>query len=190
MVLRRAARYAAERAGHSVRAKTTRGAVNGSRLEFTEGKEPVSVVVRTSYERLIGFSRKQDGTWRPLEANEICLVAVPSKTSPDQVEVYEFKTEVLKEIFDAALAMMESAGKAPANEIPIFVPLDERSTRSLGHSIKGVKDLVTPHIVNVPDLAQFKKGLDGGFVARVRREFAELIGVDVRKVVVEFRVIA
>jgi hypothetical protein len=118
------------------------------------------------------------------------LVAVPSETSPDQIEVFQFEKQILEDVFNAALAEMESVGKAPANEIPIFVPLDGRTTRSLGHSINSVKNRGTCHLVNVSDLAQFKEGLDSGFVARVRREFAELIGVEVSKVVVEFRVVA
>jgi hypothetical protein len=120
----------------------------------------------------------------------VCLVAVPSETSDDVIEVYEFEKQVLEDVFNKALAEMKGHRKAPTNEIPIFVPLDKRTSRSLGHSINNAKELGKLHLVNVSDLAQFKGELDRGFVARVRREFAELIGVEVSKVVVEFRVSA
>jgi hypothetical protein len=187
-MLRRAARHAAEAGGHAVRVKTTRGAISGSRLEFTVGKEVLSAVVRTSYERLIGFSRKQDGTWRPLAASQICLLAVPSETSDDQIEVYEFESKVLEGIFDDALTEMTRSGKAPAKEIPIYVALDDETTRSLGHSVAGIKKLAKCRLVSVLDLAPPKNN-HGGFVARVKREFAELMGVDVSEVEVEFRVV-
>lgn len=101
-----------------------------------------------------------------------------------------FDPAKIKQIFDRALKAMKKKGQDPSLEVPVFVPLDHRSRKDVGHDVVGLADralyvehLTAKEVISLSGLTPEQKWID-----RVKREFAERNGVDVRKVSVEFRI--
>jgi hypothetical protein len=189
-VLRVAARRVLERRGDVVSLKPGAGIVPGARLTAAvPGSEPRTISVRTSLVRELGLMRNDKGHWRTINKVDEVLVAVPSddKTS---VEVMSFDPNLLEPIFDAALDKRPSLKKD--HRLPLFIPLDDKRLRRTGAVTPGLKEKRQWREIIAPDEEMFRKGKEQssvrGFVERVRREFAEINGVDVSKVKIHFSI--
>jgi hypothetical protein len=144
------------------------------------------VGVRTSFERGLGLARDKTGRWRISDVDEV-LVAVPTddKTS---VEVMSFDPKLLIKIFDDALNQRPNLKED--YRLPVFMPLDKKRLRSTGAIIPGLKEKSVWRKIMKPDEEMLRKSAEQSsarsFIERVKREFAEINGVDVSKVTVHF----
>jgi len=190
-MLRRCGQEAMEQRGYTARQVTAAGIVPGARLQVKKVGEPKKrVAVRTSKDRKVGLMRDPDtGDWRTIpEADEV-VVAVQAQDNPNLAEVFGFEPEVLIRAFNA-LAAKALAGKSreKALKSPIFIALDHEldDPDELRSNLKKKSSwsMIVP--LNPP-----KTAAEGnvGFVERVKREFAELNGVDISKVLVNFQII-
>jgi hypothetical protein len=192
--LRDCARLALEGRGLRVEGKSAQGVAPGARLRTFSGSRVSEIAVRTSLQRKVGLTRLANGMWNTIPKVDEVVVAVPSDEKPDAAEVLCFDREVIIADFNAALAAAQAAAKTKnhhplSDKAPIFVALD--SGKNVGSGLKAKAKWQTL----VPFSAASVRGISQppaaeGFLARVKREFAEINGVDVSKVVVEFRIIA
>jgi hypothetical protein len=184
--LRRAGRQALVDAGYLVKALSGPGFLPGARLEAVRGNEVLTVAVRATQERIVGFSRHPNGHWRTLETVDLVLVATPLKKSLRSIEVLAFSAAALTPLFDEALD--ESSAADTANSMPVFIPLDFGTKKQLGHSISGLETrALWRRTIELESGSDVPTGMDT-FLERVKREFAELARVDAAKVYVEFRI--
>jgi hypothetical protein len=166
--------------------KSLRGAVSGARLEARRGSEIRTVAVRTSFDREVGLMRHLDGQWVTVPKVDHVVVVVPkSAKGPKslEAEVFCFDSSVMIGAFDAALAEHQRRNPDLSSKAPIFLSLDDKVEPS-GDALGGLG-----RKASWSEIAQIERLPEESFVDRVRREFAQLVGVDVSKVAVEFRVI-
>lgn len=166
------------------------GIVAGARLRATAG--PIAgeqIAVRTSKDREVGLLR-DNRKWRTISKVRELVVAVPSLTNPESsIEVLCFDSKTVIELFDAAVK--KAGSRALSHKAPVFVALDAVPKKGsgalaggLGAKAKWREEIPLPSIdAKLPDQSD-------GFIERVKREFAERNGVDVSKIVVEFRIVA
>jgi hypothetical protein len=188
--LRLCAQRALEKRGCRVEVVRTLGVVPGGRLRII-GKAGVQrVAVRTSLEREVGLTRQPDGRWTTIPNVDQVIIVVPSADEPDAAEVFSFAPTVLMEAFDVALAARTPANRTLGYKAPIFVALDRPSRGTLRPASVGLKDRAEWR--EVVSLVAVRRGSErettGQFIERVKREYAELHGVDVDNVSVEFRI--
>jgi hypothetical protein len=191
--LRRTAANALAEKGFEIEERTGKGIRPGARLTAKASKGPaLEVAVRTGRERSLGFSRLSNGNWRTLESVELVLGVVPDDESAGDFAVLAFKSTMLKKWYDKALKALEDAGRSPDLDVPIFIPLDEKSKKNVGHNIAGLKKAALWSVrIGVKQLEEQNQSEDfETFIDRVKREFAERNEVDVSKVSVEFRILA
>lgn len=191
-LLREAARRVLELGGEEVRLKAGAGIVPGARLEVLEDGRPVRTIsVRTSLDREVGLMRNEKGDWRTIRNVNEVLVAAPSEDGAT-IEVTSFTPDVLIEAFNDALDKRPKLKRD--YRLPLFIPLDDKRGRRIGAILKGLKAKSTWQKTITPDEEMLRKGAEKfskrSFIERVKREFAELNGVEVSKVVVEFRIVA
>jgi hypothetical protein len=189
-ILRECARLALEQRGFSVEVITGAGIVHGARLRATKGSHQRDVAVRTSLDREVGLTRHSDGRWATIPRMDEVIVVVPSMDDANAAEVLSFASNAIVGAFDAALEARQREKPDFSPKSPIFVALDEVPRRHPSES--GLKAKAQWHTVlpltsvSRPRLSQ--TGSAVGFIERVRQEFAELHGVDVSNVTVEFRI--
>ena len=130
--LRRAAANVLAQKGFEIEERTGKGIRPGARLTAKPSKgPPLEVAVRTGRERSLGFSRLSDGNWRTLQSVQLVLGVVPDDESASDFAVFAFESKTLKIWFDRALKALENAGRSPDLDVPIFIPLDEKSKKML-----------------------------------------------------------
>jgi hypothetical protein len=164
------------------------GIVPGARLRVSGVSDKRFVAVRTSTDRQVGFARRPDGRWVTLSKVDEVVIAVPA-AEPDFAEVFWFDSHTLIEAFDAALAVRQEEGRDLSRAAPIFVALDGESGVASGLKSKARSrvtilrsELLLRRLANRAPVE--------GFIDRVKREFADMNGVDVSKVAVEFKIIS
>jgi hypothetical protein len=185
--LRRAGRQALVEEGYEVTALSGPGVLPGARLEAVRGKEVLTVAVRATQERFVGFSRHPNGHWRTLENVDLVLVATPIKKSLRAVEALAFNASELIPLFNDAQKQTNDA--EPINSLPVFIPLDSDNRKQLGHTVAGLKEhAVWRRVIESKPKSDEPTSKMDAFLERVRREFAELTGVTVENVSVEFKV--
>jgi len=114
---------------------------------------------------------------------------VPSAEKSDAVEVFSFDSGTLIHAFDAALAVRKEEDPRLPRTAPIFVDLDgDVSDVTAGLKAKARWRVIIPRS-DVPVRRGANRDSAEGFVDRVKREFAEMTGVDVSKVSIEFKII-
>jgi hypothetical protein len=190
-LLREAAKRAVEERGFRVAHLSGAGIAPGARLEASNGSErPRKIAVRTSLSRMVGFARHKSGRWRTLPNVDDVVVAVPVADDAAAVEVLCFDARLMESTFDKTLQILRKQKCEPSFEAPIFIPLDQDKD-ALGNVTSGLaaKADWRSKIRTVSLSVLSSPNSDIGFVERVKREFAELNGVDVSKVVVEFRIL-
>jgi hypothetical protein len=74
------------------------------------------------------------------------------------------------------------------HRLPLFIPLDDKRLRRTGAVTPGLKEKSQWREIITPDEEMLRKGTARGFIERVRREFADINGVDVSKVKVHFAI--
>jgi hypothetical protein len=192
--LRECARVALEGRGLRVELKTGAGIVPGARLRTFHGSEAREIAVRTSLDREVGFNRHPDGRWITIPSVDEIVVAVPSAEEPSSAEVLSFDREVVIDACNAALAAQKREYPELSQKAPIFIALD---TPDKGHSsdVSSGLNAKAKWRTSVPLAAvRTHKSTSApraeSFIERVKREFADLNGVDVSKVMVEFKIIA
>jgi hypothetical protein len=190
-LLRKCAQEAMKKRGYTVRQVTAAGIVPGARLQVRKEGDPKNrIAVRTSKDRKVGLMRHPDtGHWRTIPDADEVVVAVQAQGDPNLAEVFGFDPEVLIRAFDA-LAAKALAGKSreKALKSPIFIALDHQLDDP--HELSSNLKKKSSWSMIVP-LNPQKTAAEGsvGFVERVKREFAELNGVDISKVLVNFQII-
>jgi hypothetical protein len=166
------------------------GIIGGSRLEVVADDScERTVAVRTSLARELGFARRPEGSWVTLPNVDEVVVAVPSAEEVDDAEVLAFDAHTLIEAFDVALAAQKKNGPGLFSTAPVFIALDGESSATSGLKGKAKWRLVIPRSALSARRKENASATEG-FVDRVKREFAEMNGVDVSKVVIEFKIIA
>jgi hypothetical protein len=189
--LRECAREVLEDRGFRVVLKGGPGIMPGGRLRAFKDGEKREVAVRTSLDREVGLTRHPDGSWMTLPNVDEVLVAAPALDDPESAEVLSFDPEVLIRLFDQELAGREKHDPALSYKAPIFLALDPPARTGSGRMGSGLKERAQWHTtIPLASVARRRQERGESFVERVKREFAELNGVDVSKVVVEFRIIA
>ena len=111
--------------------------------------------------------------------------------SPNSVQVFCFNSHVMIEAFDGVLAAREKKNPQFSYKSPIFIALDGSKKSSAPETNSGLKAKAKWQM-SVP-LADVRRSSvhpsASQFIDRVKREFAELNGVDISKVVIEFQII-
>ena len=118
------------------------------------------------------------------------VVAVPSLTDPDSlIEVFCFDRQTVIAKFDAAIEKARNRSLSP--KAPVFVALDDIPQSGSGALDGGLgKEANWREEISVKSITARPSIQSDGFIERVKREFAERNGVDVSKVIVEFRIVA
>ena len=204
-VLRACAQAALQRLKFQVEVRKRPGVVPGARLTARKGPEKLEVAVRTSSKRDVTLLRHEDGKWKTIPSVDLVVVAVPAEHGQESVDVFGFDPLAMLELFDRAAEFQRKRNPEVSEELPICVALDSGRSKGFGKAISGLKDkarwsetvaIDDSILASAKNLASAKK-LEGakkdqpeiGFVERVKRELAELMGVDVSKVEVTFRIL-
>jgi hypothetical protein len=117
------------------------------------------------------------------------LVVAPLVDNPDAAEVLWFDSDALTQAFDAALVVRKEENPKLSRTAPIFVDLDGPPDATSGFRAKAKSQAV----IDRSRLLMHRRAnqaAEEGFIERVKREFAEMIGVDASKVSVEFKIVA
>jgi hypothetical protein len=189
-MLRVCAQTALRRRGFEVSIAGGRGIVRGARLIARKGQTRLKIAVRTSLDREIGLTRNEHGEWRTVPKMDEVIVVVRSSEDDAVAEVLAFDPGEVVEAFDAVVK--ESRDSVQAFKAPVFVPVDARRTKEEGLVVLKEKAR-WKELVSIQQISRGgssdPKGADN-FIERVKRDFAELVGVDVSKVSVEIRIAA
>jgi hypothetical protein len=188
--LRERARVALEGRGLRVELKAGAGIVPGARLRTFHGTEARQIAVRTSLDRKVGFTRHPDGRWKTIPAVDEIVVAVPSAEEPGSAEVLCFDRKVMIDACNAALAARKKEYPRLSHKAPIFIALDTSDEGDPPENLKAKAKWRTTVPLAAGRTRDSASTPAKSFIERVKREFAELNGVDESKVVVEFRIIA
>jgi hypothetical protein len=185
--------FVLEKRGYKVTPKSGPRMVPGSRVLAIKGAKTIDVAVRTSLSRNLKLNRNADGEWRTIPNVDEVLAVVPAKDNPEKVEVLRFEAATVLKVFNKALAAQKRRGLLTRLEAPVMVPLDDTRPPDSEMPVPGLKahakwSAEFPLSDVLDQIPEHER--NAGFVDRVKREFATLIGVDVGKVVVEFRVVA
>jgi hypothetical protein len=187
-LLRECARRALEERGFTVELVSGAGIVPGARLRTFKGAEERLIAVRTSLDREVGLTRHSDGRWAIIPRVDEVIVAVPSSDGSDSVEVLSFSPGTIIHVFDAVLEDRKKQNPDFLEKSPIFVALDiGRDAADPGLKAKAQWQAVIP-LAEVPRRRPTEAVSTTAFIERVRQEFADLHGLDVDKVTVEFRI--
>jgi hypothetical protein len=192
--LRRCVRLALEQRGWVVEQIRGKGLVPGVRLEVLEpGEKPRQIAVRTSRDRKVALMRFPSGKWRTVSKVKEVVVAVPALNDPASVEVLHFYSETLIQAFDALVRKTEGRNKKKGLKAPVFIALDPKEDDPHGGLASDLKFKAAVWSVTLPLGPQVARVVgsakEAGFIERVRREFAELTGTDVSKVIVSLHVV-
>jgi hypothetical protein len=191
-LLRECARVALEQRGFTVELISGAGIVRGARLRAVKGSQERNIAVRTSLDREVGLMRRPNGHWATIPRMDEVIVVAPSEDESGSAEVLSFAPDAIIRVFDAALEARQKENPNFSPKAPIFMALDAASGGRYAVVDSGLKtkaqwQILVP-LASVPRhrLSQTESAV--GFIERVRQEFADLHGVDVSKVTVEFRI--
>ena len=192
-LLRECARVALEQRGLTVELISGAGIVQGARLRARKDYDDErDIAVRTSLDREVGLTRNPDGHWATIPRMDEVIVVVPAADDPDSAEVFSFAPDAIVQAFDAVLKARQKEHPDFSPKAPIFLALDEASSGRSADVVSGLKTkaqwrTLVP-LASVPRYRLSQTASAVGFIERVRQEFADLHGVDVNKVTVEFRI--
>ena len=188
--LREAAANVLRAKGFKLQPRAGQGIRPGARWRAKPSDGPAfEVAVRTGRGRSLGFSRLSDGSWRTLQSVDWVLCIVPVYKSETAFMVFAFEAVKLSAWFDRALVALEKAGRAPALDVPIFIPLDQKSEKNVGHDVAGLKRAALwSEKIDQEKLADDTRRdeLDELFDL-LKQKVAEREGIDVSKVVIQVR---
>ena len=155
-----------------------------------QNSEERDIAVRTSLDREVGLTRHLDGRWSTIPRMDEVIVVAPADNDLDSAEVLGFAPDAIIRVFNAVLKARQTEKSDFSNKAPIFVSLDQVSQgrpAESGLKAKAQWRTIVP-LASVPRQRLSQAGPAVGFIERVRQEFADLHGVDVSKVTVEFHI--
>jgi hypothetical protein len=184
--LRMGARVALKRRGYSVRQITAPGVVPGARLQVKKSGDPTRrVAVRTSMDRKVGLTRDPEtGKWRTIPSAHLVVIAVPAQNNPDCAEVFGFDPKVIIRAFNALeRKVLSGKPQGKASKSPLFIALDHQldDKNDLRSNLKK-KSVWSTIVALKPQGRPVDRNAE--FADRIKREFAELNGVDIGNVTV------
>jgi hypothetical protein len=187
-LLRIAARRALELRGYKVTDISGPGIAMGGRLHAIRGKQEFTVAVRTATDRELGLIRDDHGKWKTIPAMDKVVVAAPAIKEPEMVEVFGFDSEEILEAFDHELARLKKRSPGLSPKAPVFLALDgKRGQGDPAHPLRTKADWTKT--VPLPQKSDLVGVSSATYVDRVRAEYAQLHGVTLDEVQVEFRII-
>jgi hypothetical protein len=136
----------------------------------------------------VGLTRHPNDKWVTVPNVDEVVFAVPALDGSDAAEVLSYSPDVLVDAFDRALEVQKGRNKALSHKAPIFIALDESADGDLvasGLRSKAQWTTVIP-MGSIRRLAAARGESFVEFRQRVHREFAQLQGLDVHEVDVEF----
>jgi hypothetical protein len=191
-MLRRLAQEALKKNGYKV--EVLKG--GGARLRVSKDGNTAYTLVRTSSDRWVGWMRYQ-GEWRGMGEADLVVVAVLNGPA-GKAEVYALDPLEVRRAFDANLAARLKHSPDLSETAPIFICMDEprgSGPSAVGGNLKAkaLWGIELPVGADAPgsegkSANGAPKETSESFAARVRQEFADLIGVPIEKVTLEFRV--
>jgi hypothetical protein len=185
--LRTVARTVFAERGYSIRPKKGQGYLPGSRLLAVEAGSTteVEVAIKASLERVLSFTKQPPKRWRTLHAVDSVIAIAPAEEG-DGFEVFGFPKAKLVRAFDEAWSALQQAGRTLSFESPVFVPLDKRSQKNVGHGIANLKALAewTVRLTRKEAEARISNESEETYIDKFRRRFAKENGVDVGQVVI------
>lgn len=188
--LREAAANVLRAKGFSMQPRKGKGIRPGARWRVKPADGPAfQVAVRTGRGRSLGCSRLSDGSWRTLHSVHWVLCVVPAYKSPTTFVVFAFEAQKLSAWFNRALEALEKAGRAPALDVPIFIPLDQKPEKNVGHKVSGLKRAALwCETIDQKKMADkvLRDELDELFDL-LKQKIAERDGIDVSKVVLQVK---
>jgi hypothetical protein len=189
-LLRIAARRALEQRGYKVQEISGPGIVSGARLRAEKDDRALIIAVRTATDRELGLMRDQEGRWKTIPEMGKVVIAAPGVERADLVDVFGFSPDTLVKIFDRHLARLIKKSPEFSLKAPVFLPLDATKPRGQELTLPALKDKADwEQQVPLPKSAEMIRGSSDSFVDRVRAEFADLNGVSIEEVDVEFRIV-
>jgi hypothetical protein len=133
--LRAAAHRALKRLGYLIESER----YGGARVEARKDGKLISIAIRTSANRKVGWMRDEKGQWRAMaDADLIVVAAFDSENRPGKIEVFAFGPKDVKSVFDARLVRnLEKNANFKANA-PTFASLDppEKGRSSAGKYLR------------------------------------------------------
>jgi len=211
--LRAAAKAAAEAQGYS--AEVVRGS-GGARLDLEKDGKKYFALVRTSSDRYLGWMRTEEEEWRGMKDADLIIAAALNAQRPGTADVYGLSPQDVEQAFDANLKSRDARAEGRLSKsAPIFVCLDTvpphkawaaggnlktlakwSTTVKLGTDTPETSEVVvraTRQLLGTPTPSLTMAERDPAsaresFIARVKEEFATLVGVKPEQVSVEFRV--
>jgi hypothetical protein len=184
-ILRRCGQRVLASRGYATQPIRGEGIIPGTRLKAAKGSRTSTVAVRTSFKRVLGFLRQPDGRWQTISTVDEVLVVTRAHEDEMAADVMCFKSAVLLPLFEKAA----QERRKDHYTHPLFLPLDD--TNAANGVIAGLQSKAAwqSKVLIGESTTQGITALitHTGFVERVKREFAELAGVDVDRVIVDFR---
>jgi hypothetical protein len=128
----------AEQAGYTLKRQPGRGLSNT--YEVTKNGMTKIASVRTTRDRAIAFPPLDKGKrWKTLSNVELVLVsAVDDKDNPQEVDVYLFPADEVRNRFDASYAARTKAGHVVRDDYGMWITLDKGDSAvpsQVGHSL-------------------------------------------------------
>ena len=169
--------------GYDVSVKPGQGHLPGSRLIAVKAGRKLAVAVKVAHERAISFARQSEHRWRTLHAVDLVVVVVPVKTKEGGADVIAFEKDSLTRMFDLAWSTLAKAKLQIGLNLPVFIPIDDKSRKNVGHGVAGLKRLAmwSVHLAQ-DELTERSERPDEDYVLEFRRRYAAEKGVDIDKV--------
>ena len=103
--------------------------------------------------------------------------------------VFAFEAKKLSVWFNKALEALEKADRAPALDVPIFIPLDQKSKKNVGHDIAGraSRSLARDRIHPKKMADTMRRDEVDELFDLLKQKLAEREGIDVSKVVIQVK---
>ena len=188
--LREAAGDVLRAKGFRIQPRKGKGFRPGARWQAKPPDGPAfEVAVRTGRGRSLGVSRLSGGSWRTLSSVQLVLCVVPTAKNPKMFVVFAFEAEKLSAWFDRALEALEKAERAPALDVPIFIPLDRKSKKNVGHDVAGLKraalwcETIDPKIM----AEKVQRDEVDELFDLLKQKIAEREGIDVSEVILQVK---
>lgn len=173
--------------GYEVRARSSQGALPGSRLCATKNGKEYDIAVKASADRNVSFSRLENGDWRGLSSMDYVVAVVPTDDGIKEVEALAFSARMLVKKFDQAWLALKKTGRSLGHQMPIFVSLDEEVEKNLGHDVTNLRAIALWSEELTRSQVKQMGGVDD-FFERIRQELADRVGVDAGRVEFEFKI--
>jgi hypothetical protein len=177
-----------EKGFEEIRPKTGRGLLPGSRLTGVKDGAEVIIAAKASAARTLNFTKQSKGTWRTASAVDIVVAVVPAASGAG-IEAYCFDSKKLTKHFNRAWQALEKAGRSLSFAIPIFVPIDDATSKDLGHSIGNLGLLAEWSVTLTAEQVRARTETSrDDFYTGIRRQIAEHNNVDISQIELEFRI--